>query len=1067
MKVTHLTTTANLVGGQSIVIGINGELRLLNEGEVPLPGELIITNSPNSGINAGSVEIFQQAQDQVLDITQDVNDILTAIEQGEDPTALDPDIAPAAGGAQGSSIGLSGTVSRDGAETQPQTLFLTEASGTLNLSTTQSLGLLSVLSLPAAPLPTVPTLPPTAVDDPQPFALIRGNMTLTNSGSVGWDDVTLFAEFDGQAVKVVEDYLDRLGVHGTDIPGGPYKQVQYDRESQQSETLSIKFGKAATQGQVAITNLFADERRVSDDDKPNNEVGVWVAYLNGTVAGSGAFEAGVSDKQIVVLDTNGNAFDEVVFYASEYSSGGHSSIDNDSSDYFVAGIEVSSEGYYATNANQVLRIPITEILSNDSDPKGTALAVSRVEVDPSVGRAQIVGDYIEFTPSSGMVGAGEIAYQVVDGDGEVASANIAILVNATVEPARMASLELQADSVYEGEPLIYAVQLDKPTIAESRYHYSFELLNGTDNEDINLDQVSFTNGVTIDTTGVLLVPLGVDRFDIVLPTRLDTVADSGEIVALNIASPPGGDLQTAEGTILDRVEPLIDVSHELIQGDITLDATDARSWNSANIEVSFAGVPARLAMNSVTGRLGILNGAPEGGPRKQIQFDRESGESEKLAIQFDTPATSGSFLISKLFDAEGNGDANHEAGTWVAKLNGESVASGQFDGGVNPGGGRTLFTIDTQGLAFDQVIFSATEYSGGINGAVDNDSSDYYLEGLKVSATHQFAIQETLSGTQPSYLTIPASHLFSRIGGSSDAGYQIVSASLTHLPAGLVSIDANGNIVFEAEHGFIGETNVEFAVLQPDGVVRHGYLEISVVERVANSSVETIIAVQDVLGEGDEVHFKVNLDKVTLDQAVFDVVLKQNTSDGTGETDIVARLADARFSHGVTASAAGQIHVPESVGEFEVFLPSDISTGSDGVRAVSLSIAGKQSSVDIFDTLHTATLLNDILQGDDGADLFQWVDQPWETTNRFSVSKFEVGTDKLDLSDILEDNLSLDEALAAINLVKSADNESVNLEVATKSADTIAIDIESDPMTSFDALSGETLLKSVLFNLPD
>ncbi|MDE1319174.1 hypothetical protein L9X50_14305, partial [Vibrio aestuarianus] len=137
---------SNLAAGQSIAVDINGNVRILNLGEKALPSEIIMSPS-NLGENDGAlntnVQISQIAPDgSGTDITDDVNAIFAALEQGQDPTQLGEELATAAGESNGSSPTDSVSIARDGAEIIAATNFDTSALTSLGLSQTQSLGLL-------------------------------------------------------------------------------------------------------------------------------------------------------------------------------------------------------------------------------------------------------------------------------------------------------------------------------------------------------------------------------------------------------------------------------------------------------------------------------------------------------------------------------------------------------------------------------------------------------------------------------------------------------------------------------------------------------------------------------------------------------------------------------------------------------------------------------------------------------------------------------------------------------------------------------------------------------------
>ncbi|HVT32239.1 MAG TPA: Ig-like domain-containing protein [Rhodanobacteraceae bacterium] len=83
-----------------------------------------------------------------------------------------------------------------------------------------------------------------------------------------------------------------------------------------------------------------------------------------------------------------------------------------------------------------------EVLANDSDPDGDALAITAVAA-PAHGVASIAGSAIVYTPSAGFTGTDTFRYTIGDGHGGAASASVSVAVGAA--PNRPPHAE--ADSV--------------------------------------------------------------------------------------------------------------------------------------------------------------------------------------------------------------------------------------------------------------------------------------------------------------------------------------------------------------------------------------------------------------------------------------------------------------------------------------------------------------------------------------------------------------------------------------------------------------------------------------------
>ncbi|TMX36802.1 tandem-95 repeat protein [Vibrio sp. Hep-1b-8] len=137
----------NLAANQIIVIDANGNVRVLVEGELPKPGEVIVQGNPEFAEDQQLQVNLVGDNGENQDISAEIADIFAALEEGQDPTELGEDFATAAGGQSGSSLTASTTVARDAAETIASTNFDTSGFESLGLSQTQSLALLEQFRL--------------------------------------------------------------------------------------------------------------------------------------------------------------------------------------------------------------------------------------------------------------------------------------------------------------------------------------------------------------------------------------------------------------------------------------------------------------------------------------------------------------------------------------------------------------------------------------------------------------------------------------------------------------------------------------------------------------------------------------------------------------------------------------------------------------------------------------------------------------------------------------------------------------------------------------------------------
>ncbi|EGQ9900253.1 VCBS domain-containing protein, partial [Vibrio cholerae] len=185
MGIHALLSLTNLAANQLLVIDKNGNIAIINAGETVPEGAIILDpNSNNLMPEQEPLPVAQlvDAEGNAQPITDDIEQILAALEEGEDPTALD-DLAPAAGGLQGSSITGSASIERDGAETIASTQFDTSGFEAIGLSRTQSLSLLNLLQAPTAPITPIPPVDPEEPVSPIVISSITGDNVAEGSNN--------------------------------------------------------------------------------------------------------------------------------------------------------------------------------------------------------------------------------------------------------------------------------------------------------------------------------------------------------------------------------------------------------------------------------------------------------------------------------------------------------------------------------------------------------------------------------------------------------------------------------------------------------------------------------------------------------------------------------------------------------------------------------------------------------------------------------------------------------------------------------------------------------------------
>ncbi|MBB1462171.1 cadherin-like domain-containing protein [Vibrio sp. SG41-7] len=118
---------------------------------------------------------------------------------------------------------------------------------------------------------------------------------------------------------------------------------------------------------------------------------------------------------------------------------------------------------------------------------------------------------------------------------------------------------------------------------------------------------------------------------------------------------------------------------------------------------------------------------------------------------------------------------------------------------------------------------------------------------------------------------------------------------------------------------------------------------------------------------------------------------------------------------------------------------------------------------------------NDILVGGEGDDIFKWVDEPLDDY-RDVITDFEVGSDHIDLSELLHDENTMDDVLEHLSAKISDNNQDLELTITNdQGSQTIVLQGQANNLSGFDVdssgvYSGDeltNLVNSLMTNLPN
>ncbi|HCE4728573.1 TPA: tandem-95 repeat protein, partial [Vibrio parahaemolyticus] len=359
------------------------------------------------------------------DVTDDVLQIISAIEQGQDPSAVDEEFAPAAGENGGSSLQTSATIVRDGTELLASTSFETIGIESLGLSQTQVLALndlfRSNLQTSAdstdKPLATTPvTLDAieedggsiiitteellSNVDDEDKDTLSvenliidKGNGTLVDNGDGTWtftpqidDDTEVSFTFDiiddEDLVVSSSANLDILPIN--DAPNAENDVITTEEDT--AVTIDVLVNDSDVEGDaLSIQSASVPSEQGSVDIVDGKLVFTPAENFNG-------------EATITYIVTDGDLTDEAKVTVT------------------VTPVNDSPVAVDDTTSIQEDTAVTIDVLTNDTDVDGDKLSIESASVPKEQGTVEVVDGKLVFTPVENFNGDAEITYTVTDGE---------------------------------------------------------------------------------------------------------------------------------------------------------------------------------------------------------------------------------------------------------------------------------------------------------------------------------------------------------------------------------------------------------------------------------------------------------------------------------------------------------------------------------------------------------------------------------------------------------------------------------------------------------------------------
>ncbi|WP_070225756.1 tandem-95 repeat protein [Vibrio parahaemolyticus] len=565
------------------------------------------------------------------DVTDDVLQIISAIEQGQDPSAVDEEFAPAAGENGGSSLQTSATIVRDGTELLASTSFETIGIESLGLSQTQVLALndlfRSNLQTSAdstdKPLATTPvTLDAieedggsiiitteellSNVDDEDKDTLSvenliidKGNGTLVDNGDGTWtftpqidDDTEVSFTFD-----IIDDEdlvvsgsanLDILPIN--DAPNAENDVITTEEDT--AVTIDVLVNDSDVEGDaLSIQSASVPSEQGSVDIVDGKLVFTPAENFNG-------------EATITYIVTDGDSTDEAKVTVT------------------VTPVNDSPVAVDDTTSIQEDTAVTIDVLTNDTDVDGDKLSIQSASVPEAQGKVEIVEGKLVFTPAENFNGDAEITYTVTDGQ-LTDEAKVTVTVNPvndapTIKVDAVESITEDAVSIDTVVAALTVRDTDTPedqlTVSLENNSNGYFVLVG---DEVKLTQAG-VDAVNNDELNLKGLTISASVSDGVNPTA----SDSDSLIVNRVNDAP-----TVENAIADQV-----LSEDF--DAYTIDLNEVFKDSDSSLEFSVSGNNS-IQISIVSGVATITPTADWNG-KETITFTAKdpSGESVSQTVNF-------------------------------------------------------------------------------------------------------------------------------------------------------------------------------------------------------------------------------------------------------------------------------------------------------------------------------------------------------------------------------------------------------------------------------------------------
>ncbi|EMK3372099.1 calcium-binding protein [Vibrio parahaemolyticus] len=957
-RVTFGSLMSNIV-----VIGLDGEIRTLEQGQLPKPGELIINE-----VSDTSELVIEKVtpQGSSINVTGDITALIEAIAAGQDPTQLGQEFETAAGEANGSSPQTTGNVARTGTELLASTNFETVGTEGAGFSTTQILTLLDILPPTQAPAPTGIPIPVTiTVQDISSPAVDEGQQVsfdVTLNQPTEEETTIEFTLNDGSAVggaasDVGADYVNTTVL--ITLSDGTTQEIQVNDDG--SFTVSLPIGEESfTVSLDTIDDNLAEGSETfslsgSTPDQPTPVTGVATITdeaeqgpedtVTVNMTGPNSVSEGETTSEYTVTLSEPAPVGSIVTLAYSYTTASGDDITETTqavigADGVTATFTIDTVDDVYAEGDEVFRVSVSGIVDSDSNPIFEALNLDNAFVDTTISDETDPGpeDTVTVTmtgPANVVEGDTTTEYTVTLSDPAPVGSIVTLAYSYTTASGDDITETTQAIIGADGITATFTIDTVDDVYAEGDEVFRVSVSGIVDSDSNPIFEALDVSNAFVDTTISDETDPGPEDTVTVTMTGPANVVEGDTTteytVTLSEPAPVGSVVTLAYSYTTASGDDITETTQAIIGADgvtatFTIDTVDdVYAEGDEVFRVSVSGIvdsdsnPIFEALNLDNAFVDTtISDETDPGPEDTVTVTMtgpanvvEGDTTTEYTVTLSDPAPVGSVVTLAYSYTTASGDDITE--TTQAVIGADGVTA--------------TFTIDT----VDDVYAEGDEvFRVSVSGIVDSDSNPIF-EALDVSnAFVDTTISDETDPGPEDTVTVTMTGPANVVEGDTTTDYTVTLSD----PAPVGSIVTLSYSYTTASGDDITETTQ--AVIGADGV----------------TATFTIDTVDDVYAEGDEV-FRVSVsgivdsdsnpifEALNLDNAFVDTTISDETDPGPEDTVTVTMTGPANVVEGdTTTDYTVTLSDPAPVGSIVTLAYSYTTASGDDITETTQAVIG-------------------------------------------------------------------------------------------------------------------------------